>query len=50
MSALEGPTAQQILNRLAEIAQELNHAPPWIQDSLIAEQQRLLADLRKVRS
>jgi hypothetical protein len=50
MSAVERPTAQQILNRLAQIAQELNSAPPWIQDSLIAEQQRLLAELRKLRA
>jgi hypothetical protein len=50
MSAVEGPTAQQILNRLGEIAQALQRAPAWEQDSLLAEQQRLLAELRKLRT
>jgi hypothetical protein len=36
----------QLLARLADIAQELEQAPPFVAVDLLAEQKRLLAELR----
>jgi hypothetical protein len=36
----------ELLARLAEIAREIEQAAPWLADDLVAEQRRLLAELR----
>lgn len=40
------PIADELLARLAEIAREIEQAPPWVIDDLVAEQKSLLAELR----
>jgi len=47
---LDHNSAQNLLNRLADIAHELQRAPAWKADGLIDEQQRLLAELSKKRT
>lgn len=40
------PQPDQLLARLSEIAQEIEHSPHWRADDLIEEQKKLLAQLR----